>query len=179
MGMKPLGLGATPRTWRLLVLALAMMIGAGAGAPGHALEWGGIDPGRTTMDAVRARYGAATKTATEKIDGYDATRWVYEGAQAPVGMQRMVVDFGLLTAEGYRPQVVRSVLLHPKPGAFNRQVVMQGWGMPTAAGAQSGAPAFMYEEGLFISFDEAGWEVSSMLFTPRQNVPPPEPESSR
>jgi hypothetical protein len=47
------------------------------------------------MDAVRARYGAATKASTEKIDGYDATRWVYEGAQAPVGMERMVVDFAL------------------------------------------------------------------------------------
>ena len=123
------------------------------------------------MEAVRARFGAATTASTEKIDGYDAARWVYQGAQAPVGMERMVVDFGLLTPQGYRPHIVRSVLLHPKPGTFNRSVVMQGWGMPTAIGAQSGAPAFMYEEGLFISFDQDGWEVSSMLFTPRQKMP--------
>jgi hypothetical protein len=51
-------------------------------------------------------------------------------------------------------------------------VVVQGWGVPTAVGAQSGAPAFLYEEGLFVSFDKAGWEVLTMLFTPRQEIPP-------
>jgi hypothetical protein len=159
-------------------LALVVLLFAGAaGVPlraAHGLEWGLIDPGHTTMDAVRDRYGTATETSTQKIDGYDSARWVYEGAQAPVGMERMVVDFGLLTPEGYRSQMVRSLLLHPKPGAFNRDLVVQGWGQPTGVGEQSGAPAFMYEEGLFVSFDQDAWEVKSMLFTPKQTIPPPE-----
>jgi hypothetical protein len=138
----------------------------------HALEWGSINPGVTAMDAVRARHGEPTRTSTEKVDNYDAAQWVYEGERAPVGMERMVVDFGLLTPQGYRPQIVRSVLLHPRPGAFTRQVVVQGWGPPTAVGVQSGAPAYLYEDGLFVVFDEAGWDVLTMLFTPRQKIPP-------
>ena len=131
------------------------------------------------MDAVRARYGEPTQTSTQKIDEYNATQWVYEGAQAPVGMERMVVDFGLLTPQGYRPQIVRSVLLHPKPGTFTNTLVIQGWGMPTAVGVQSGYRAFLYEEGLFISFDDDGVEVRTMLFTPRQKMPAPESEPQR
>ena len=160
--------------WRLALLVLVLAGAAGAASRAHALEWGLIDPGQTAMDAVRARYGEATSTSTQKIDDYNSTQWVYEGAQAPVGMERMVVDFGLLTPQGYRPQIVRSLLLHPKPGAFNRTLVVQGWGIPTAVGAQSGAPAYMYEEGLFVSFDQDGSDVTMMLFTPRQKIPPPE-----
>lgn len=163
-------------TWRCgsrLVLLLLVLVGAaGAVSRAHALEWGLIDPGHTAMDAVRARYGEATRTSTQKVDEYNTTQWVYEGEQAPVGMVRMVVDFGLLTPQGYRPQIVRSVLLHPKPGTFTRALVVQGWGAPTAVGAQSGAPAYMYEEGLFVSFDQEGWDVTTMLFTPRQTIPP-------
>jgi len=161
------------------LLAWALLGGPAAGA--LALEWGAINPGQTTMDAVRARYGEPTQTSTQKEEQRDSVRWVYEGAQAPIGMERMVVDFGLLTPGGYRPQIVRSVLLHPKPGAFDRAVVVQGWGVPSAVGSQSGAPAFLYEEGLFVSFDQEGWAVSSMIFTPPQKMPPgeTEPESSR
>ena len=165
-------------TWRggfRLAFLVALLTGvAGAVPSARALEWGLIDPGQTTMDAVRARYGTATRASTEKVDGYDSAQWVYEGAQAPVGMERMVVDFGLLTPEGYRPQIVRSLLLHPRPGTFNRGVVVQGWGEPTAVGEQGGAPTFLYEEGLFVSFDQDVWDVTTMLFTPRQKIPPPE-----
>ncbi len=156
--------------WLALVVACVV---AGRILPASALEWGLIDPGRTSMDAVRARYGAATSTSTQKVDGYESTQWVYEGPQAPVGMERMVVDFGLLTKEGYRPQLVRSLLLHPRRGSFNRELVIQGWGEPTGVGEQSGSPAFFYEEGLFVSFDRDVWEVRTMLFTPRQTIPAP------
>jgi hypothetical protein len=158
-----------------LVLLAFVVAGVGGGVfPARAAEWGLIDPGRTTMDAVRGRYGAATRTSTQKVDGYDSTQWVYEGAQAPVGMERMVVDFGILTPQGYQPQVVRSVLLHPRPGAFNRALIIQGWGAPTGVGEQGGAPTYLYEEGLFVSFDENVWEVRTMLFTPKQTIPAPE-----
>jgi hypothetical protein len=142
-------------------------------APVLAAEWGLINPGETTMDAVRRRYGKPTQTTTQKVDGYDSAQWVYEEAQAPSGMIRMVVEFGILTPTGYVPQIVRSLLLHPKPGTFNRQLVVQGWGPPTATGEQSGSPAYLYEEGLFVVFDEAVWEVKTMLFVPKQPIPPP------
>jgi hypothetical protein len=164
------------RATRLLA---AVVLAAGTPVPVSALEWGGIDPGHTTMDVVRGRFGPPSRTATEKLDAYESTQWVYEGERAPTGMERMVVDFGLLTPEGYRPQIVRSLLLHPRPGAFNRSLVVQGWGEPTGVGQQSGVPAFMYEEGLFVSFDEDVWEVRTMLFTPRQTIPTPQPAPPR
>ena len=67
-----------------------------------ASEWGTIVPGTTTMEAVRAQYGGPTKTETQKTDNYDTASWMYEGVQAPVGLLRMVVDFGILRAAGYR-----------------------------------------------------------------------------
>jgi hypothetical protein len=138
-----------------------------------AAEWALINPGETTMDAVSRRYGKPTSATTQKVDGYDSAQWVYEEAQAPTGMIRMVVEFGMLTPKGYMPQVVRSLLLHPKPGTFNRSLVLQGWGPPTATGEQSGSPAYLYEDGLFVVFDEAAWDVKTMLFVPKQQIPPP------
>jgi hypothetical protein len=138
-----------------------------------ASEWGLINPGETAMDAVRRHYGNPTRAITQKVDGYDSAEWVYEEGQAPTGMVRMVVEFGMLTPTGYLPQIVRSVLLHPKPGTFNRPLIVQGWGPPTATGQQSGSPAYLYEEGLFVVFDEAVWEVKTMLFVPKQQIPPP------
>lgn len=144
-----------------------------------ALEWGLINPGETAMPAVRARYGAPSREATQKVDGYDSSEWVYEGERAPTGMIRMVIEFGLLTPQGYRPQIVRSLLLHPKPGTFNRGLIVQGWGPPTAAGEQSGNPAYLYEGGLFVVFDADVQEVKTMLFTPQQTIPTPAPAPPR
>ncbi|MGH7332284.1 MAG: hypothetical protein ACREKS_05940 [Candidatus Rokuibacteriota bacterium] len=167
---------------RLAVLAavlgvLVIMLACPLSAP--AAEWGLINPAETTMDAVRRRYGKPTQATTQKVDGYDSAQWVYEEAQAPPGMIRMVVEFGMLTPTGYLPQIVRSVLLHPKPGTFNRPLIVQGWGPPTATGEQSGSPAYLYEDGLFVVFDEAVWEVKTMLFIPKQPIPPPAPAPPR
>ena len=159
-----------------MLAALLLVLAAPFGFPvsGQALEWGSINPGETTMDAVRKRYGKPTQATTQKVDGYDSAHWVYEEAEAPTGMIRMIVEFGILTPTGYVPQIVRSLLLHPKPGMFNRQLVVQGWGPPTATGEQSGSPAYLYEDGLFVVFDGAGWEVKTMLFVSKQKLPPPE-----
>lgn len=166
---------ASERALRLARLgALGLVLGAlvPSGAV-HGAEWGLVDPGRTTMNEVRAHHGAPTRTTTQKVDGYDAARWVYDGARAPAGMVSMTVDFGLLSEGRYRGDVVRSLLLVPRPGVFTKAQIVAGWGQPTGAGLQAGVPAYMYEEGLFVHFDGAGEQARSLLFTPRQRIPPP------
>ena len=50
-----------------------------------ALDWGGIEPGVTTAEQVRERYGPPTKETQRKGEGYDTFEWLYERRQAPVG----------------------------------------------------------------------------------------------
>ena len=80
----------------LLVVAIVLAVVAPAGAA----EWGAIVPATSTMESVRAQYGGPTRTTTQKTDNYDSTTWIYEGAQAPRGLIRMTVDFGILQANG-------------------------------------------------------------------------------
>src|SRR5687768_13307443 len=112
---------------RALVVALAVLV-AVAGA--EAAEWDAIRPGDSTQSAVRTQLGGATKVTSQKVEGYDTVQWIYEGSQAPRGMTRVTVDFGLLTPQGYRPDVVRQMILDPKPGVFTRTTVLSGWGEP-------------------------------------------------
>jgi hypothetical protein len=151
------------------VVVLLVVARAGAG------EWGGIIAGTTTMNEVRARYGEPTRASAQKLDGRDSAQWVYEGTQAPVGMMRMTLDFGLLTGPGYRPDLVRSFTLQPKPGVFTRTTVVNGWGVPRVP-PTGDSKMFFYEEGLLVAFDKEGWMVESMTFTPPQpHQPDPEP----
>ena len=99
-------------------LAAALLLAAPSVIPGE--EWGGIVPGTTVIDQVRARYGAPSRESRAKVEGYDTMQWVYEGARAPEGIVRMVVDYGLLTPEGYKPTVVRLLRLEPKPKEIGR-----------------------------------------------------------
>jgi hypothetical protein len=159
------------RGWALLaasVLVILLPVAASVAA-----EWNTIVPGESTMDAVRARFGGPTRTTASTLEGYPTTQWVYEGPQAPVGMKRVVVDFGLLTPGGYRREVVRAVRLEPKPGVFNRASVLAGWGLPTGVAPPDQPPAFFYQRGLVVSFDAEGWEVESLVFTPPQPGPRP------
>jgi hypothetical protein len=149
------------------VLLLAGLLGLAASA--RAAEWGTIVPGESTMDAVRARFGAATRTVAQKVEGYNASQWLYEGARAPAGMKRMVVDFGLLTAAGYRREVVRVLRLEPKPGIFTRVLVLRAWGEPTRFTPEGQVPpSLFYESGLLVTFDKAGEDASALEFTPPQ-----------
>ena len=132
-------------------------------------------PGTTTMEAVRAQYGGPTKTETQKTDSYDTASWVYEGAQAPVGLLRMVVDFGILRAGGYRRDVVRSFRIEPKPGVFNRKIVLAGWGPPDRVGRQADTEVFYYAEGLVVMFDKEGLQAQTLVFTPPQPTEPGKP----
>ena len=151
---------------RALVTAALMVLGACA--PVAAAEWGTITPGASTMDTVRAQYGGPTRTETQKVEGYDTTSWVYEGAQAPTGMTRMVVDFGLLQAGGFQRSLVRAFRLEPHRGVFTRDTVLAGWGRPTGFGKEGDNNSFFYADGLLVIFDKDAWSAITMVFTPPQ-----------
>jgi hypothetical protein len=158
---------------RLVAVAVAALALPVASAP--ASEWGTIIPGTSTMDAVRAQHGGPTKTETQKVDNYDTTSWLYEGAQAPVGLRRMVVDFGILQAGGYQRDVVRSFRIEPKPGVFHRRIVLAGWGAPERVGKQGDVEVFYYAEGLVVMFDKEGLQAQTLVFTPPQPIEPGKP----
>lgn len=144
-------------------------------ASAHASEWGTIVTGSSTMESVRAQYGGPTKTEAQKVDNYDTATWVYEGAQAPGGLVRLVVDFGILQAGGYRRDLVRSFKLEPKPGVFDRTTVLAGWGPPDRVGNQGDAEVFFYALGLVVIFDKEGWLAQTLVFTPPQPLEPAKP----
>lgn len=144
-------------------IVLAATIGAA-----HAADWAGVRPGESTQDTVRTQFGAPSKMSSQKVEGYDSAQWIYEGDQAPRGMTRVTVDFGLLTPRGYRPDVVRAMRLDPRPGIFKRSTVLAGWGPPQRAGKDKDAEVFFYEAGLLVYFDKDGGTAQTMVFTPRQ-----------
>ena len=156
----------------LAALALAVALLAPA-ANVRAEQWGAMVPGESTMDAVRALRGQPTRTATEKVEGYDTARWVYQGDRAPAGIARLTIDFGLKTASGYHAEIVRSFKLEPRPGAFDRNWVFQGWGPPAGVGQEGGVDFIFYKEGLFVYFAKDDFNVTSMVFTPPQLPPAP------
>lgn len=156
------------RRLALVLLVLAVLVGT---APAPAAEWGTIIPGISTTDTVRARYGQPAKSRTQKVEGYDTTQWIYEGAGAPSGIVRLTVDFGLLTAAGYKKDVVRSFRLDPRPGIFNRKLVVDGWGPPAKVGREGELEVYLYEQGLLVYFDKEGEAVQAMIFTPPQAQP--------
>jgi len=151
-----------------LALVLALVIVAGVA---HAAEWQTIRPGESTQEAVRAQFGQATRVTSQKVEGYDSAQWLYEGEQAPRGIARMTIDFGLLTPQGYKAEIVRVMQLQPKPGAFTRATVLAGWGQPDGVRTDGGVPSVFYEAGLVVTFDRAGWLPTSMIFTPPQKLP--------
>ncbi len=156
----------------LAVVVLAWLVLCGSAA---AAEWGTIAPGTSTMDTVRAQYGGPTRAETQKVEGYATTSWVYEGTQAPTGMIRMVVDFGLLEADGFHGSVVRSFRLEPKPGVFTRDTILTGWGRPTGFSKEGGSDSFFYQDGLVVIFDKEAWSAVTMVFTPPQPTDPARP----
>jgi hypothetical protein len=158
------------RAWTAAALAVVLLAPALAVAAGY----GGIEPGSTTQERVREMYGQPTTTTPKKIDGYDTTEWVYDGPRAPRGFVRMIVDFGLLAPDGFKPLVVRTFRLDPKPMIFAKPTVLDGWGIPDQIGQQGKQDVFLYEKGLVITFDEAGTNAISMLFMVPQKLPVPD-----
>src|SRR6185503_17830977 len=137
-------------------------------AGGRAEEWGGIEPGLTTIDQVRARYGAPSKETRAKVEGHDTIQWVFEDARAPGGIQSLTVDYGLLTPQGYKQTVVRAFRIVPKPKIFGKNTVAQAWGPPDAIGKQNEQETFFYKSGLVVIFTKEGDDTVLMTFTPPQ-----------
>jgi hypothetical protein len=140
--------------------------------PAFAAEWGTIVPGASTTNDVQTRYGAPTKSEKLKVEGYDTEQWTYDGARPPAGFRRMIVDFGLLKPDGYKPSVVRTLRLEPKAGVFARRWVLLGWGLPDAETTIEGIPAFFYHSGLIVYFDKEMTTAATMVFTvPQPSAP--------
>jgi hypothetical protein len=156
----------------LFVLALIAV-------PVAASDWGGIEPGVTTVDQVRERYGQPSKETRPKVEGYDTLQWVYEGAQAPEGIMRMTVDFGLLAAGAYKPNLVRLFTLEPKPLIFGKNTVIQGWGVPDGvADNKDGSSTLVWKDGLLVTFDKEGKDAVSMIFSVPQPLSPSGPPAA-
>ena len=161
-----------------LLLMLLLIVPAAATAAG----WGAIEPGVSTVEQVRARYGAPSKETHAKLEGYDTLQWIYEHDRVPGGLARMTVDFGLLTPAGYKASLVRLLKLEPKPLIFGRKTVLQGWGLPDGAEKKDGLLTFFYREGLFVVFDKEGEDAAAMIFSlpvpdaPEPSAPPALPK---
>jgi hypothetical protein len=136
--------------------------------PAPAAEWNAITPGTSTLQVVRAQLGEPSTKQTLKVEGYDTVQWVYEGARAPRGLRRVLVDFGLLTPGGYRAEVVRVLTLEPAPGMFTQRTIEVGWGPPNRIGKQGDTPVMFYEAGLLVLLDGEGRVAQRMIFTPPQ-----------
>ncbi|HSE04336.1 MAG TPA: hypothetical protein VLK35_09325 [Methylomirabilota bacterium] len=165
------------RAWLGGLTLTALLLTA---TPGSAEEWGGIDPGVTTLEQVRARYGAPSRESRAKVDNYDTVQWVYEEARAPGGLHRMTVDYGLVTPQGYKPTVVRVLRLEPKLKVFGRNTVLQGWGTPDGVSRQGEQESIYYRIGLVVTFNKEGTDAVLMTFTPPQpDTPTPAPAAPR
>jgi hypothetical protein len=150
--------------------------------PAAASEWGGIQPGVSSLEQVRERYGPPTKETKVKVEGYDTVQWLYEGNRSPAGMARMTVDFGMLVASVYRWNVVRVLTIEPKPAIFGRETVVQGWGLPDGIGNNpDGTVSLFWKDGLIVTLDKEGENAAVMVFSPPQpnvqirDTPPPAP----
>ena len=150
---------------RGIIAAIVLVLGA---TVAHAAEWDTLRPGESTQAAVRERFGGPTKNTGQKIEGYDTSQWIYEGDQAPKGMTRVTIDFGMLTPQGYRADVIRVMRLDVLPEIFNRSTILAGWGAPEKLGREKDADVFFYESGLLVYFDKEGWLAQTLIFTPPQ-----------
>jgi hypothetical protein len=165
------GRGAPPSIFpaaaAVLLLALLLSPWPAAGA-----DWGSIEPGVTTLEQVRGRYGAPSKETRAKVEGYDTVQWLYEGSRAPAGIVKMTVDFGLLTPAGYQPSVVRVLTLEPKPAIFGPSTVIQGWGVPDGVKKNpDGTETLFWKNGLFVTFDKERQNALVLIFSPPQPEP--------
>jgi outer membrane protein assembly factor BamE (lipoprotein component of BamABCDE complex) len=153
---------------RPILVCGVLLLFAGAA---QAAEWQTIRPGESIQDDVRAQFGQPTRVTSRQIEGYDSPRWQYEGAQAPRGILRVTIDFGLLSPQGYKANVVRVMQVEPRPGVFSRETILTGWGEPDGVKTENGIPSILYQSGLIVTFDKDGKAATLLVFTPPQKLP--------
>jgi len=155
--------------WLAITLCVALISSA------RAEEWGGVVPGKSLKFQVRERFGAPTREVTKTIEGYNTSEWFYEQARAPEGIGQMQVQFGLLTPQGFNPNIVRALTLNPRPGVFTLEDILSGWGKPDRVGAEQekGRRVFFYQSGLVVLFEKGDQHAETLLFTPPQAEAPP------
>jgi hypothetical protein len=159
---------------RRRTLAAVLLAALSVAPAAFAAEWGLIQPGVSTTQTVRERYGAPSRTERKKVEKYDTETWIYEGDRAPTGLMRLTVDFGLLRDTRYLPEVVRVFQLEPHGATFNRGIIGNGWGFPDGSGKQGAEEFFVYKDGLLVYFNPDGWTVRLMVFTIPQPRDPTE-----
>lgn len=168
MSHLPLPVATQPRTCLALLALLALWPIALSAA-----DWGGITPGKSTQEDVRRLFGPPTQARTRTEDSHQTQEWTYEGAQAPPGLIKLEVKFGLLAPEGFKPTVVRALVLYPKENLFPLATIQTGWGRPSRQGThqESGRPVIEYDEGLVIFLDKEGRWAEEMYFVIPQRPP--------
>jgi hypothetical protein len=136
-------------------------------------SWGGLTPGETLRGGVESLYGKPSRERSLVEEGRTVAEWTYAGDRAPRGLERMVINYGLTSGAAFNPDVVRAIVLYPKPHVFSMRSISNGWGPPDAVGTEeaSGRPSFHYRKrGLLIIFDKSGSWAEVLLFAPH---PPP------
>jgi hypothetical protein len=153
-------------------LGLALMVAAlGAAGDLGAESWGGLTPGETLRGGVESLYGKPSRERALVEEGRTVMEWTYAGDRAPRGLERMVINYGLTSGATFKPDIVRAIVLYPKPHVFSMRSISSGWGSPDAVGTEeaTGRPSFHYQgKGLLIIFDKTGSWAEMLLFGPRQ-----------
>ena len=124
-----------------------------AALPAAAADWDLLVPAQTTQPQARERLGPPTRAEVVKVDGFDTDRWTYDGGQAPPGVVRLVLEFGLKDARGYRREVLRAFRMEPKTGVFHKGILAKGWGDPDRVGREGQTEIFVWASGLIAYFD--------------------------
>jgi hypothetical protein len=145
-------------------------------APAAAADWDLLAPAKSTQPQVRERFGAPTRTEVLKIEGFDTDRWTYDGPQAPAGVTKLVLEFGLKDDKGYRRDVLRAFRLEPRTGVFHKGILAKGWGDPDRVGREGEAEIFVWASGL-IAYFKTPEDIDPylLLFGVPQALPPAAP----
>jgi hypothetical protein len=163
---------STPHRHVRRTLGLALMVVAlGAAEELRAESWGGLTPGETLRGGVESVYGKPSRERSLVEEGRTVAEWTYAGDRAPRGLERMVINYGLASSAAFNPDVVRAIVLYPKPHIFSLRSISSGWGLPDGVGTEeaTGRPSFHYRtRGLLIIFDNSWSWAEVLLFAPPQ-----------
>jgi hypothetical protein len=143
----------------LVALVLLSVVSA------EAASWGGITPGTTRRADVERRYGRPTEERQVTEGGLIGAEWTYAGTRAPAGLDRMVIGLGLVGPSGFVPDLVRMLVLYPKPRVFTVGELVTGWGKPDGIGTdeRTGRSLLRWEGAGIVAYLDASGEYAEVL----------------